>query len=392
MPKKLTQEDVLARLYARHGRRYDYSSVSYVDIRKKIVIICQEHGPFNQGPAEHWKGQGCPPCARPRQTRVPRRSWDEVEPRLTAAHNGKYTYDGSTYRDSNSKIRATCPAHGDFWPQVASHLRGRFGCRRCSYIERGQAKQMSFEQWLQCARERFGDRFEYNPESWNTHTNIGRKQLRFRCPNHGWQAMKPNYHLQSPLGCPTCGRFEGGDKRRLTTEEFVARGTALFHGKYTYDKTAYRAANEKVVVTCQEHGDFWTLPSNHTAGHGCPRCSQGGFDLNAPAIVYYIRIDAPSGVLYKIGITNLTVRERYPCSLDRGRITIVREWPYVVGADAAVHEMGVLRTHGCYRYFGPPILVGVGVTEVFTCDVLGLDGGERPSPPQLSMFDLIRTY
>lgn len=387
MRKKLTRDDALARFRDRHGDRYDYSRVDYVDARTKVVIICRTHGPFKQGPAEHWNGQGCGPCARPRQTGAPPRPWDEVEPRLIAAHNGKYTYDGSNYRDSNSKIRATCPVHGDFWPQVASHLRGRFGCRECSYIERGQAKQVSFEDWLRCARERFGHRFEYDPESWNTHTNIGLKQLRFRCPIHGWQEMKPNYHLQSPMGCPTCGRFQGGDKRRLTTEEFVARGMARFNGKYTYEKTVYRSAYEKVVVTCPEHGDFSTLPSNHTAGHDCPRCAPGGFDLNAPGIVYYIRIDALDGVFYKIGITNLTVWERYPHSSDQIRITILREWPYVTGADAAVHEKRVLREYDAFRYSGPPVLQGVGVTEVFTCDVLGLDGGDAREPPQFSMFD-----
>jgi len=187
---------------------------------------------------------------------------------------------------------------------------------------------VSFEEWLRCARERFGHRFEYDSESWNTHTNIGLKQLRFRCPDHGWQEMKPNYHLQSPMGCPTCGRFLGGDKRRLTTEEFIARGMARFNGKYSYDKTVYESAYEKVVVTCPEHGDFSTLPSNHTAGHACPRCALGGFDLNAPGIVYYIRINSPDGVFYKIGITSLTVWERYPYSSDQDRITILREWRF----------------------------------------------------------------
>jgi len=189
------------------------------------------------------------------------------------------------------------------------------------------------------------------------------------------------------MGCPTCGRFLGGEKRRLTTEEFIARGVAQFNGKYTYEKTIYRSAYEKVIVTCPVHGDFYTLPSNHTAGHECGRCNPGGFDPNAAGIVYYLRIDAPHGVFYKIGITNLTVWERYPYSSDQGRITILREWPYEEGADAAVHEKEVMREYDAFRYSGPPVLQGVGVTEVFTCDVLGLDGGDRPDPPQLSMFD-----
>lgn len=387
MPKNLTQTDVLARFLDRHGDRYDYSQVNYVSSRAKVIIVCRVHGPFKQGPAEHWHGQGCRVCARPRQTGAPPYPWSKVEPRLVAAHNGKYTYDGATYRDSNSKIRATCPVHGDFWPQVASHLQGRFGCRKCSYLERGQAKQIGFEGWLRLAREKFGHRFEYDVESWNTHTNIGLKQLRFRCPVHGWQEMKPNYHLRSPMGCPTCGRFLGGDKRRLTTEEFIARGVARFGGRYGYEKAIYRSAYEKVIVTCPEHGDFATLPNNHTAGHECPRCAPGGFDLNAPGIVYYIRIDAPNGVFYKIGITNLTVWERYPYPADRRRITILKEWQYREGGDAALHERAVLREFEEFTYSGVPVLQGVGVTEVFASDVLGLDGKDPPRTRQLSMFN-----
>ena len=56
-------------------------------------------------------------------------------------------------------------------------------------------------------------------------------------------------------------------------------------------------------------------------------------------------------------------------------------------ADAAAREKEVLRKYNAYRYSGLPVLQGVGVTEVFTCDVLGLDGGDPPGPPQLSMFD-----
>lgn len=386
MPEKLTQDGVLARFRSRHGDRYDYSHVGYVDTRAKVIIVCRKHGPFKQGPAEHWKGQGCPRCARPKQTGASPRPWDQIEPRLVAAHDGKYTYDGANYRDSNSKIRATCPEHGDFWPQVASHLRGRFGCRECSYIERGQAKRVSFAEWLKCARERFGHRFDYDAASWNTHTNIGLKQIRFRCPEHGWQVMKPNYHLESPMGCPTCGRYLGGDKRRLTTEEFISRGVARFGGKYNYEKTVYTSAYEKLIVTCPKHGDFSTLPNNHTAGHECPRCAPGGFDLNAPGIVYYIRINAPSGVFYKIGITNLTVWERYPYPSDQDRITVLREWSYKEGSEATVHEKAVLGLYDAFRYSGPPVLRGVGVTEIFTCDVLGLDGGDPSNPPQLFLF------
>ena len=191
----------------------------------------------------------------------------------------------------------------------------------------------------------------------------------------------------SPLGCPTCGNLLAGDKRRLTTDEFIERSKACHDGRYTYERTVYENAADKVIITCPEHGDFAQMAANHMAGHGCPSCAPGGFDPDLPGRVYYIRIDALGDVFYKIGITNLTVWERYPYSSDQERITILREWSYEKGADAAAHEKAILRMYNAYRYSGPPVLEGVGVTEVFTGDVLGLDGGDPPKLPQLSMFD-----
>ncbi len=75
MPRKLTQEQALAQFRETHGDHYDYSRVEYVNSRTKVVIICRSHGPFKQGSSEHWNGQGCPPCARPRQTGAPARRW-----------------------------------------------------------------------------------------------------------------------------------------------------------------------------------------------------------------------------------------------------------------------------------------------------------------------------
>lgn len=46
------------------GDKYDYSLVNYVNSRSKIKIICKEDGKiFEQAPASHLRGNGCPYCA-----------------------------------------------------------------------------------------------------------------------------------------------------------------------------------------------------------------------------------------------------------------------------------------------------------------------------------------
>ena len=48
----------------KHNNFYDYSLSTYIGNNKKISIICPKHGIFNQSPARHLSGQGCPTCRK----------------------------------------------------------------------------------------------------------------------------------------------------------------------------------------------------------------------------------------------------------------------------------------------------------------------------------------
>jgi hypothetical protein len=41
---------------------YNYSLVKYVNAHKKVKIICEKHGVFEQSPNRHLRGDGCPIC------------------------------------------------------------------------------------------------------------------------------------------------------------------------------------------------------------------------------------------------------------------------------------------------------------------------------------------
>lgn len=45
-----------------HGDRYDYSQSKYVNFKTPLKIICRKHGAFEQSPASHYRGSGCPVC------------------------------------------------------------------------------------------------------------------------------------------------------------------------------------------------------------------------------------------------------------------------------------------------------------------------------------------
>lgn len=60
--RNLTQEETIAQFREKHGDRYDYSKVKYVNKTTEICVICRHHGEFWIMPHRHLLGQGCPTC------------------------------------------------------------------------------------------------------------------------------------------------------------------------------------------------------------------------------------------------------------------------------------------------------------------------------------------
>lgn len=60
--------------------------------------------------------------------------------------------------------------------------------------------------------------------------------------------------------------------RKLTTEEFIDKAKQVHGDKFLYDKVEYKAAWEKVLIGCREHGYYLQAPANHISGAKCPKC------------------------------------------------------------------------------------------------------------------------
>lgn len=56
------QYEIIEEFRKVHGDKYDYSKVSFQNMRTKVCIICPEHDEFWQIPYAHMQGQGCPTC------------------------------------------------------------------------------------------------------------------------------------------------------------------------------------------------------------------------------------------------------------------------------------------------------------------------------------------
>lgn len=94
-----------------------------------------------------------------------------------------------------------------------------------------------------------------------------------------------------------------------------------------------------------------------------------GFDKSKLAYLYYLKVTTDTNqILYKIGITNRTVNERFNLT-DLSKIEIIKQKLYERGQDAYELEQKLLKMYKQYQYTGPNVLES-GNTELFTVDIL----------------------
>lgn len=114
----------------KHGDKYDYSKVEYVNSRTKVCIICPEHGEFWQTPNNHLRGRNCPKCGQIATHKRQALSTDEFIERAKKIHGNKFDYSKVNYENNHTEVCIICPEHGEFWQKPLKHLSGH-KCPKC---------------------------------------------------------------------------------------------------------------------------------------------------------------------------------------------------------------------------------------------------------------------
>ncbi len=199
---KYTTEEFIQRAKEVHGDRYDYSKVVYETGRKKVCIVCPEHGEFWQTPQKHLSGQGCAMCYG-----NVKMSHEEFIRRANKIHHGKYNYSKVVYNGYEEKVCIICPEHGEFWQTPHSHLSGR-GCQECY-----GNKRCTTERFIEKARKVHGDKYDYSKVEYNGN----HQKVCIICPEHGEFWQLPLGHTVHQQGCPKCAEELNISEQKLIT-------------------------------------------------------------------------------------------------------------------------------------------------------------------------------
>lgn len=260
MEKQKMKERFIEKAINKHGNKYDYSKVEYVSSREKVCIICPEHGEFWQSPSSHVRGYACPKCANTKRGDTFRDNKETFIEKAKKKHGGKYDYSKVEYVNSNTAVCVICPEHGEFWMKPSNHINGQ-GCPKCSH--RGLTKEEIVSEFMKI----HGNKYQYHTET------IGKMNDKclITCPEHGEFWQSPTKHLKGQ-GCPKCGVERRTEIGKIKLNDFIKKSNIVHNYKYDYKHVYFTNVHEKTEIICPIHGMFVQNVYDHMNGHGCPKC------------------------------------------------------------------------------------------------------------------------
>ena len=254
----------------KHGDRYDYSNVKYINNHSKVIIICSKHGEFSQIPSNHLQYKGCSECGGNKKLTT-----KEFIIKANEVHKfAKYDYSKVKYINATTKITIICLNHDkpyEFSQLPHDHLNG-IGCPKCKSEKLAELNKLTIEEFIEKANKIHGlGTYDYSKVNYiNNHTDVI-----IICSIHGEFLQNPSNHLQGK-GCPLCSWKKLSESRALTFEEFIEKANKIHKDEiYDYSKVKYVNAQTKVMIICLNHNEpdeLLQTPVNHLRGGGCPLC------------------------------------------------------------------------------------------------------------------------
>ena len=247
----------------------------------------------------------------------------------------------SQYKNSKTHLRYICPKFHEGRMSWSNFRKGKC-CATC----RGMV----------LTHDEVSSHFaEFGYTLLSTYSN-NRTKLDYICPAGHHRSMNWK-NFSNGKRCPVCS------KREVIPEEVKAQINA--DGYEMLDP--YTSAIAPMRLRCPKLHTWETNWNNFQQGNRCGECSPGGYNSSVPGMIYYIRFDLPSGSIWKIGITNKRLKQRF--SGEKLPYVVVWSQHYKDGKVPPAMEREILKKHKAHKYKGHAL--HSGNTECFTIDVLG---------------------
>ena len=246
-------KDFIEKAKIKHGDKYNYSKVNYINNTKKIIIICKVHGNFLQSPSDHLNYNGCQICGNNKKGVYQQSNSIEFIEKAIKIHGDKYNYSKVEYIEAKIKVVIICNIHGPFLQRPYSHLRGT-NCFKCT----GTPK-LNTNEFIKKAINIHNNKYDYILVNYKGCD----KKVIIICKDHGKFKQTPNNHINHKQGCLKC--TNNFSKAQIIWLELLSKLNNIYiqhamnDGEFKIPTTNFKADGYcKDTNTIYEfHGDYW---------------------------------------------------------------------------------------------------------------------------------------
>ena len=129
-------------------------------------------------------------------------------------------------------------------------------------------KRKTKEEFIQDCINIHGDKYDYEKV---IYVNSKIKVILI-CKKHGEFSILPNSHISRRAGCQKCSISNRVEKSKTSYETFLEKAKKIHKSTYIYNDLSFKNLNDKMIITCKEHGNFEQKPIEHLSGKGCRKC------------------------------------------------------------------------------------------------------------------------
>jgi hypothetical protein len=261
-----TNEIFIKKAKEKHGDKFDYSQVNYINSQTKIIIKCNTcENTFEQQPSSHLQGYGCDKCAHKINHENKKLTTNNIIIKAKEVHGDIYDYSNINYVNSHIPIDINCKICNNKFAQLyGNHVYKKQGCPFCS------GRYMDTNIFINNAKKIHNDNYNYDKVIYKK-SNI---PIKIICNKTNKEFLQtPNSHL-SGSNCPCCS-IKKYSLTAIKYLDFIARYYNIFikhylnGGEYTILDTILDK-KYKADGYCEETNTIYEF--HGTIYHGDPRC------------------------------------------------------------------------------------------------------------------------
>jgi len=279
---KLTTESFISKAILKHGDKYGYDKVDYVNNATKVKIWCnrcEEY--FEQAPSGHVNGRGCFTCGSKSKGASQRLTYDDVK---KVVEDLGYTLISKEYINNTSKLDFV---DNEGYLYSVNFASIKTGCKPDKFISSNKYTILNINKWIVDNNKNY----VLISSKYKNSSSV----LKLKCNKCNCEFTSSWNNIYLGKGCGICRGLQVGESNCLENKfPKIAKEFDVDKNIGMSAKTISYGSNKKVWWKCNK-GHEWLAAvcdrTNNNGNRGCPYCSghrvseANCFSINRPDLI-----------------------------------------------------------------------------------------------------------